>query len=159
MRSLITTLVLVSAVAGDQDIRVPSPWRTFEVDVIEFNHVMDWDRENVVWDMNLCQIICYADVDQGYGFNETTLDWAVIQRDAKGKPQYPSVCKTKDGKYRMVFDHRGEKVAVIARIFRMSFTDFDPEMEDRRIFGENHKLWNDPNSEFEINNRRKIDEQ
>lgn len=104
----------------------------------------------------MCQVIVRKDVDEGYGFNEKILDWAIVaERTKKDEPIYPSIVQLGKGRFRLVLDHRGEKVVVLGQHFRKTFTTFDPEMEDRKTFGENHMCWNDPNSEFEIRGMKK----
>lgn len=116
---------------------------THVVDDIEINTVVAWNAEDVKYDVTLTQLIAWGDRDQGYGHTRTCLDWLMLDRKKNDEPIVPHFNVERDGRIRMVIEHRGYQHVIVARRLHSTITDYDPELAHRRSFGDNEGLWND----------------
>ena len=118
-----------------------TPFPVYQVEVIDLNHVVKWDEEKG-FEEDLTQLIFWSFQPAEFGPSWRVQDWILLTADPKtGKIDMPAMHVTKDGKVRMQFEFQGEQQVVIADKLRETFTQYDPERAEAKIFGERKGLW------------------
>ena len=136
---MITAALITLAVVKSWTPTVePNPRHS--VDLIELNHVVKWEGDDKGFEENLTQLIFWRWEPADFGPRAKIKDWVIVTADKKGRLELPPM-RLKDGKLIMRIEFQGVDHIVTGTHFRETWTQYDPEVDERKLFGDREGLW------------------